>query len=502
MSQTAKVILHKDFQIGEIDPRLYGSFLEHLGRAVYGGVYEPGHPKADADGFRTDVLDMVRELNFSVVRYPGGNFVSGYRWEDGIGPRDQRPKRLELAWRSIETNQLGTDEFIAWCRKAATEPLIAVNLGTRGPEEAREMLEYCNHPGGTYWSDLRKANGYTQPHNVKMWCLGNEMDGPWQIGHKTAEEYGRVACETAKVMKWVDPSIELVACGSSFGGMPTFPAWEATVLEHTYEHVEYISLHTYYGNSEHDTPTFLARPMTMDAYISSVIASCDYVKAKVRGKKTICLSFDEWNVGYHAGENDRKQEPWQFAPPLAEDIYNFEDALVVAGMMMTLLRHADRVKIACQAQLANVIAPIMTVTGGGSWRQTIFYPFYHISKYGRGISLALQVKSPVYENKEYGSVPCLDATAVYNPQDEAITVFAINRSMDQAIELETGGMELKGYQVVEHLTMTSENRLACNTLEAPSTVIPHNNGNAQMDGNSLKATLSNLSWNVIRLAKV
>ena len=265
--------------IGETDPRLFGAFVEHLGRCVYGGIYEPEHPTADAHGFRQDVLALVRELAPTIMRYPGGNFVSGYNWEDGIGPVGNRPKRLDLAWLSTETNEFGTNEFIDWCRLADTEPMLAVNLGTRGADAARHFLEYCNHPHGTMLSDLRRAHGWDAPHGVKFWCLGNEMDGPWQMHARTAEEYGRVAVETAKMMKWIDPSIELAACGSSGRNMPTFGAWERTVLEHCFDHVEYISLHTYLNNYAGDIPAFLASPDLMDHFIEEVVAIADSVAA-------------------------------------------------------------------------------------------------------------------------------------------------------------------------------------------------------------------------------
>jgi len=206
------VRLHRDFAIGTTHPRLFGSFIEHLGRCIYGGIFEPGHPAADAKGFRQDVMKLVRELSPTVMRYPGGNFVSGYNWEDGVGPVEQRPARLDLAWFSTETNHFGTNEFMDWCKAANVEAMMAVNLGTRGGDAARNLVEYCNHAGGTYWSDLRKSHGWPQPHNVKFWCLGNEMDGPWQMEHKTATEYGRIAAEAAKMMKWVDPSLTSARC--------------------------------------------------------------------------------------------------------------------------------------------------------------------------------------------------------------------------------------------------------------------------------------------------
>lgn len=500
MTLKARLTITPSRSIGSIDPRLFGSFIEHLGRAVYGGAYEPGHPAADANGFRTDVINMVRELGVSIVRYPGGNFVSGYNWEDGIGPKENRPRRMDLAWRSIETNQFGTDEFIQWCRAAQTEPMLAVNLGSRGIDAARNLVEYCNFPGNTAWSDLRRANGFAEPHGVKVWCLGNEMDGPWQIGMKTAQEYGRLACETAKVMKWTDPSIELVACGSSSRSMPSFAAWEATILEHTYDHVDYISLHTYYGNRNNDTLDFLARSLDMDRFISSVVATCDHTKALKRSNKTLFLSFDEWNVWFHSNAQDNEIPSWTVAPPMLEDLYTFEDALVVGCMLITLLRHADRVKMACLAQLVNVIAPIMTRTNGPAWRQTIFYPFLHASRYGRGVSLDVDLNSPAYENKEFGQVPYLEATATYNPEDNSTILFAVNRSLNEPLAIDVDARDLAGARVIEHITFTADSLLAVNTIDQPDRVVPRANGNAALDSGKLTATLPPASWNVIRMA--
>ena len=499
--QTVKLTAHPDFRIGDIDPRIYGSFIEHLGRAVYGGIYEPGHPTADANGFRKDVIDLVKELRVPIVRYPGGNFVSGYNWEDGVGPVADRPRRLELAWHTVEPNEVGTNEFAVWAKEAETEVMMAVNLGTRGADEARNLVEYCNHPSGSYYSDLRVKHGYKDPHKIKTWCLGNEMDGPWQICHKTAEEYGRVAAESAKVMKWVDPTIELVACGSSGSGMATFPQWEATVLEHTYDHVEYISLHTYYGNQANDLGAFLARSVDMDQFIRTVISTCDYVKAKKRGKKNINLSFDEWNVWFHSHAADGQLEPWQIAPPQLEDVYTVEDALVVGLMLITMLRHADRVKMACLAQLVNVIAPIMTVNGGGAWKQTIFYPYLHTSIYGRGAALDLHVQSPTYETKDFGAVPLVDAIATVNEADETLTVFAVNRSQEGALALEGDLRSVAGYKVIEHIILEHTDMKATNSIEAPGTVVPHSGGDAKLADGILTAQLPKLSWNVIRLAK-
>ena len=329
-------------------------------------VLEPGHPTADSRGFRGDVLALVKELRPTIMRYPGGNFVSGYNWEDGVGPVAQRPRRLDLAWFSTEPNSFGTNEFIDWCRAAEIEPMLAVNLGTRGGDAARNLLEYCNFPSGTAWSDLRRQHGWEKPHDVKFWCLGNEVDGPWQMEHKNATQYGMVAREAAKMMRWTDPSIELAACGSSGRNMPSFGSWEEEVLEHTFDHVEYISLHTYINNYKDDTAAFLAAPDLMDRFIDEVVAIADSVAARRRSSKRIMLSFDEWNVWYRTRRSRaaRVKEGWPVAPPILEEIYNMQDALAFGGACISLLNHADRVTAACLAQLVNVIAPIMTETGG------------------------------------------------------------------------------------------------------------------------------------------
>lgn len=496
----AKMIVDPSFVISEIDPRLYGSFIEHLGRAVYGGIYEPGHPEADEKGFRQDVVRLVRELQVPIIRYPGGNMVSGYNWEDGVGPKESRPRRLELAWRTIETNQVGTNEFAEWCGLVGAEVMMAVNLGTRGVDAARNLVEYCNHPGGSYYSDLRKTHGYAQPHRIKTWCLGNEMDGPWQIGHKTAAEYGRLALEAGKAMKWVDPDIELVSCGSSHTNMPTFPEWEAVTLEHTYEIADYVSLHRYYGNRDDDTANFLAQTLDMDYFIHTVKSVCDYVKAKKRSKKTMYLSFDEWNVWFHSNEADKRVEPWQIAPPLLEDVYTFEDALLVGCMLITLMKHSDRVKIACLAQLVNVIAPIMTENGGRAWKQTIYYPFLHASLYGRGIALQPIVQSTKYDSRDFTDVPHLEAMAVWRPEADAVTLFAVNRSLDSRLRLECDLRAFEGYRIVEHLTLECDDLKATNTA-GNERVKPSAGGRSSLADGLLTADLAKHSWNVIRLAK-
>jgi len=496
----ASITLHREFSIGEVDKRIYGSFIEHLGRAVYRGIYEPGHQEADEKGFRKDVINLVREMGVPIVRYPGGNFVSGYNWEDGVGPLDKRPVKMDLAWMTLEPNRIGANEFAAWARRAESEVMMAVNLGTRGPDEARNFLEYCNVSKGTYWSDLRRSHGVNDPYNIKLWCLGNEMDGPWQICHKTADEYGRVAAESAKVMKWTDPSIELVVCGSSSARMPTFGKWEETVLDHAYENVEYISLHIYFGNKENDTPNFLGRSLEMDSFIKTVTGICDYVKAKKRSKKQINLSFDEWNVWFHSHDQDEKIEKWIESPPRLEDIYTMEDALVVGCMLITLLKNADRVKIACLAQLVNVIAPIMTEPGGGAWRQTIFYPFMHASLYGRGTVLRCPVNCDRYDSKEYTDIPYLETVAVHNRDKDELAIFAVNRNLDGEMELEANLFGFEGYALNEHIALHNNDLKAVNSAKR-ETVHPEKQNGDRLDGTKLSTRLAPASWNVLVLRK-
>ena len=495
----ARLTLDKDFVIDRIDPRLYGGFVEHLGRCVYEGIYEPGHPSADAQGFRQDVLALVRELDMPVMRYPGGNFVSGYRWEDGVGPRSQRPVRMDLAWHTRESNQVGVNEFMDWCKLAGTAPMMAVNLGTRGAEEARQLVEYCNHPGGTALSDWRRSHGYAQPHGIKMWCLGNEMDGDWQMGSKTAAEYGRIACEAAKVMKWVDPSIELVACGSSNRNMDTFGAWEAEVLEHTFAHVDYLSLHQYYGKRDNDTMKFLAQPELMGDYIREAAATCDYVAARKKSGKRIHLSFDEWNVWYHSRGDVEQLKEWPMAAPLLEDVYNMEDVLVFGGMLITLLNHVDRVKAACLAQLVNVIGPIMTRKGGPAWRQTIFYPFAQASRYGRGETLRAIIQSPVYQTAARADVPYLAAAVTRDADGKGVTLFAVNRHLEEPLAL---AADLRSFEnlKVEEWTVIRHDRLDAVNTEKGEAVRPVKaRGAVVKDGRQLAVKLPPASWNVIRL---
>lgn len=501
---SARIAIDPRFVVGAVNQRLFGSFVEHLGRCVYDGLYEPGHPHADADGFRQDVLALVRELGVTTIRYPGGNFVSGFRWEDSIGAREHRPTRLDLAWHSTETNEIGLDEFAKWTELAGAELMYAVNLGTRGVLEALDVLEYANIAGGSSLSDARRANGREEPYGIMMWCLGNEMDGPWQLGHRSAEDYGKIASQTAKAMKQLDPSVRLVACGSSGAQMPTFGEWERVVLEHCYDDVEFISCHAYYQEHDGDTGSFLASAVDMDFFIESVISTADAVKAKLRKEKTINISFDEWNVWYQTRYREEKQTTdtrlWPVAPRLLEDHYSVLDAVVVGNLLISLLRHADRVTAACLAQLVNVIAPIMTEPGGPAWRQTTFFPFATTARLARGKVVGLAIDAGSYETKRYARVPLVDAVATYDAETGRAAVFLVNRSQEAIATVTVDLADFGRAELLEALTLADAELDAKNTLEQPERVRLAANASARADGTQLTIELPAVSWTAISLA--
>ncbi|MFE8885718.1 alpha-N-arabinofuranosidase [Pseudarthrobacter enclensis] len=497
----AKVTIDPAFTVGPVRRRTFGAFVEHLGRCVYTGIYEPGHPTADEDGFRTDVLELTRELGVSTVRYPGGNFVSGYRWEDGVGPKDQRPVRLDLAWHSTDPNQVGVDEFAAWSAKAGVEPMMAVNLGTRGTQEALDLLEYCNIDGGTSLSDQRRGNGAPNGYGITMWCLGNEMDGPWQIGHKNALEYGRLAADTARAMRMVQPGLELVACGSSGPTMDTFGEWERVVLTETYDLVDLISAHQYFEDFG-DLQEHLCAGHRMDAFIRDIVSHIDHVKSVKKSTKQVNISFDEWNV-WHMSRSESKApsgKDWPVAPVLLEDTYTVADAVVVGDLLITLLKHTDRVHSASLAQLVNVIAPIMTEPGGRAWKQTTFHPFALTSKHASGTVLQLAVESPLVSGGTTADVAALSAVATFDPDKGEAVVFAVNRSAENALALDAAIAGLGTVRVVEALTYANKDPYWQAGADDSTSVLPSDNGSVKVDGGRLTAGLPAVSWSMIRLA--
>lgn len=500
----ARITVDSTSSIGPIDRRVFGSFVEHLGRCVYTGIYEPGHPTADADGFRADVLDLVEELGVTAVRYPGGNFVSGYKWEDGVGPIEERPRRLDTAWHTIETNEVGLLEFTRWLEKVGAEPMLAVNLGTRGLEEALDLLEYCVIDSGTALSDLRAEHGRREPIRAKVWCLGNEMDGPWQLGHMSAEAYGIKAASTAHAMKLIDPDLELVACGSSARSMPTFGTWERTVLEHTYDHVEFISCHAYYWEHDGDLASFLASPVDMEGFIAEVVEAADEIKAAKGSDKVMKLSFDEWNVWYLTKHMEKEAikgiDNWPIAPRLLEDQYSVADAVVVGGLLISLLKNADRVRAACLAQLVNVIAPIMTEPGGAAWKQTTFFPFSLTSRLGKGEALRVPVVCATVETERYGTVPAVDAVATRDADAGTGAVFLVNRSVTDAIEVTVDLAHLNVAALTEALTLADADPYAANSKDQPERVGMTANASAVLADGMVTVTLPPVSWTALAFA--
>ena len=480
----ARVSIDRNRYRTALDRRLFGSFLEHLGRAVYAGVYEPESPLADASGFREDVMAEIRALDVPIMRYPGGNFVSGYNWLDGVGPKDQRPTVLERAWNSIETNQFGTNEFITWCRLVKTEPLLGFNLGTGTPETGVAYVEYCNVDRGTKWSELRRSHGHDQPHNLRYWCLGNEMDGPWQMGHSTAGEYGRKARDAARQIRVIDPALQLIACGSSNTILPTYLVWDREVLEACYDQVDAISLHNYYGNTEAltgaSTARYLAMNLDMERQIHEVAAVCDYVQGILKSPKRLWLSFDEWNIWYRARSPEFRDGRRTFAPRLLEEVYNLEDALLVGGFVNTLLRQSDRVRVACLAQIVNVIAPLVT-NESSVLRQSIYHPYAWALRHARGRALNLLVESETYPIRAGGlradfarddQVPFLDVAATYDPETGYTTLFILNRDLKSERELVLEWRDSVPARVIASETLTGPDLKAFNTFTRPDVVAP------------------------------
>ncbi|MEN0103560.1 MAG: alpha-N-arabinofuranosidase [Curtobacterium sp.] len=494
------LVLDSAFTVGPVRRRLFGGFVEHLGRHVYDGIHEPAHESADEHGFRKDVIELVKELGVTTIRYPGGNFVSGYKWEDGVGPVDERPRRLDLAWHSTETNEVGLHEFQQWLDSVGSEMMLAVNLGTRGTEAAIELLEYANIPGGTARSEERKRNGREEPFGVTMWCLGNEMDGPWQLGHKNADDYGKLAAMTAKGMRQIQPDLELVICGSSGASMPTFGEWERTVLEHAYDDVDYISAHAYYEEGD-DLATFLASGVNMDRFIDTVTTAADHVQAHKKSDKRIDISFDEWNVWSISKWNEMQKEftldEWPVAPRLLEDVYTVADAVVVGGLLISLLRHADRVASASIAQLVNVIGPIMTEPGGEAWRQTTFFPFSLTSRLAHGTSLQVIASGDTVDGGTYGEVPVVDSAATI--EDGKAAVFLVNRhpSESTTVTIDLSGLDVTGDVHAEGVW--DDDLHAVNDLANTSRVGLRTNETARREGDTVTIELPPVSWTALSI---
>ena len=495
----ARVYVDTRRTVAPLDRNLFGSFLEHLGRAIYEGIYDPGSKLSDSNGFRKDVMNEIRELNVPIIRYPGGNFVSGYNWLDAVGPKQNRPRVLDKAWDTTESNQFGTNEFMEWCKAVGTQPLMGLNLGTGTAEEAAALVEYCNIDKGTRWSELRRQHGYADPWKVQHWCLGNEMDGPWQIGHMSATEYGMKAEDAARQMRYVDPSLQLIACGSSGPFMPTYLEWDREVLEQCYNYVDGLSLHRYFGNWDRDsggeTAKYLALNLSMEKQIAESLAVCDLVRGHKRSQKKLWLSFDEWNVWYRTTGGDDVNGHRKEAPHLLEEVYNLEDGLLVGGLVNSLLRNADRVKIACLAQLINVIAPIMT-DANGLYRQTIYYPYAWGLQFAKGSVLNLLVESSTYDVSGMDQVAHVDVAGSLDPKSGKLALFLLNRDLSKPHEVEIVWEDAAPAKVVSSSILTGDDLKASNSFTAPQKVAPQSFTVPASSGNRTKFELPARSYTV------
>ncbi|NJM41596.1 MAG: alpha-N-arabinofuranosidase [Anaerolineae bacterium] len=468
-----------------------------MGRCVYEGIYDPASPRSDEAGLRKDVLAALREQNYTAIRYPGGNFLSGYNWLDGVGPKSQRPRRRELAWHSIETNQFGTNEFMDFCKQANVAPIMAANMGTGTIQAAADLVEYCNAPTGTYWADLRAQHGYKEPHAVKYWCVGNEMDGPWQIGHLDMHEYANKAREAAKMMKWQDPSIQTVLCGSSNDRMPTFPEWDRVSLETTWEQMDYLSIHMYVSNHhDQDTPSYLGLSKRFEDFVDTMAATLRYVKAKNRSKHDVYLSWDEWQV-WHPDPN-RNHGKWTEAPHLSEVGYNLEDALVVAQWLNVFLRKADVLKIACVAQIVNIISWLQTKTDG-LLKYASFYPFKLMATLAKGKSLDAFVRAPLTPTKQWGDVPLLDVSASYDEASKSVGVFIVNRSLTEAVTTDFVFQSSAPGAVKEAWQLSGSDPNTMNTWEQPNLSAAKAIKTPAINDGKLKMKLPPLSFTALRL---
>ncbi|MDR1618475.1 MAG: alpha-N-arabinofuranosidase [Treponema sp.] len=506
MAKTVKATVNRDFVTGRVSDMMFGQYFEPIGRCTHEGMYEPDHPTANAKGWRQDVLELVRDLNITCFRYPGGNLTASYRWEDGVGPREKRPARMELAWVSIEDNSIGTNEYIEYVKDLGAETLMTFNMGTRGVESAVDLVEYCNYPGGTWLSDLRRAHGYEKPHNIRYWCLGNEVEGEWQIAQHRAEDYGWLCRQTAKAVKRMDPSYQLIAAGSSNCNLPTYIDWDLRILDDAYEYIDGLAIHCYTDRRETDTTLrYLAHTVNLEQYLSSIEGVCRAVKAKKRGRKDIWLSIDEWNVQSYemihlqADRPKRGIRPWMVHPPIIEQTYTMEDALALGLQFIVYFRHCNSIKVACMSLLVNCLSPIMTEKGGPAWKQPTYYPFMHCSKYGRGRVLETIVDGECYQDDLYGKVPYVEGIMIQNEGD-TLTLFAVNKHGDECTCL-CGLQGFEDYRIIEHIVLSHEDLFAVNTVKDQDNVKPHNREGGVISDGELRVTLEAYSWNVVRMQK-
>lgn len=499
MNRCAHMIISSKDKKCKVDPRLFGSFVEHMGRAVYTGLYEPGHKEADENGFRQDVLDLVKPLRIPIYRYPGGAYASSYYWEDSVGPTENRKKRMECSWQCIEPNTFGVEEFALWTEKTQSQIMMTLNLATRGIQDALNQLEYCNMDTDTYYAELRRQHGRDKPYGIKTWCLGNELGAPYELGQKTAEEYGRLANQTAKAMKSMDPSIETVACGSPFMTCPSYPEWDYTVLKEAYDNIDYIGIHQYFGHIRGSTGDYLASVQDLENYIRTIEAAIDYVKTLKKTDKDVKISFDEWNVWKYYDNIEpemAKIQRWATAPSLLECEYTLEDAVMVGLFMITFLKHADRIAIAAQAQIANVIGLIMTEPKGKAWAQTIYYPFMLTSQNGRGEVLQSIFSTTKHNTEGHSDVNDIESVAVLSEDGGQVTIFAANTSEKDDVEFTADMLNFEEYEVREFLTVSGEDPMITAVGDSDG-CMPRSRRDYEYQNGTFKAMMAPCSWNMV-----
>lgn len=496
-----------------VDDRMFGAFVEHLGSVVYGGIYNPKHQTANAYGFREDAIELVRALHPSVIRYPGGNFVCSFFWEDSVGPVEQRPSRLNLAWQQQEPNIVGLAEFETWVKAVGAELMLAVNLSTRGAVDAANLVEYCNYPKGSYYSDLRIAHGHPEPYDVRLWCVGNEVDGPWNIGKKEADQYGRDAVEAVKAMNRVSDGLEYVAVGSSGTQLPTYLSWDREVLEQVYEDCQYLSLHRYMGNVEIDDPStyqqndagdYLELYQRFERNICDVIAACDYVRGIRRSDKTMYLSVDEYNVidvPRPEYEDGLAHERWQLGSDLKTVGMSLEGTLLFGLSMITLLKHSDRIKIACQSLLINNGGMVICEDGADAWVNGTYYVFLHCSLYGRGKVLTQESTASCYDTATCRSVSACESVCIYHEDTRELTVFVVNKS-EASLNFTVDTANFENLELIEHLVLTSQNLMDANSEQTPDVLKPVKREDVTFEEKSFICALDKFSWNVIRIREV
>ena len=533
MGKKAEVTFHPVYKIGDISPRLYGAFLEPIGSMVNGTMYNPKHPTADGKGFRHDVINALKSSGLPSVRLPGGNYVSGWDWKDSIGPSEKRKVHLDLAWHQYISNDVGFDEYLQWAELIGFDPMYTINLGTGNINDAVSIIEYANHEGGTYWSDLRKKYGHEKPYAIKTWYLGNEMDGPWQIAswEKNPRGYGILAHEVSKAMKWVDPKIETAACVSSSPFLHTYPQWDLEVLQECYETVDYISMHHYHAAPTGDLGALLGGSAMIEDYIRTEIALCDFVQTKLHTPKQMMISFDEYasmmqpasplhygrggRINFSSFENFDPNKTYVYHDPdnwgkmIRPSSLEILDAISSASTILTFLHHADRIKIGC---MTGGLEALAATDRDHVWKSASYYPLTQLIKYGQGVSMTPSVSCDTYDIPGYAisdfnqydtheGVPYIEAAAAYNEADGELNVFVINRNWEEDTSLELDVSGFKGYDFVEQIQLYSDDINAANSYKNPNVIVPSINSEAKFKDGKVSTVTKKLSWNVFRFTK-